>query len=532
MDPSFDSDETPLRELFAASKTHAEDPFLTIDGRTATYGEAARAVRTVGSGLKALGVKAGDRVVLLMPNMLEAVWAWFGVQSIGAIDAPISVEAPGPFLQYLVNDLHPTAVIGTEPLLARLAEHIESPIPVAVVVGDGQVGAPMGDQTRHVSFPGLLSLGETGAISEAPSAYLPGTILYSSGTTGPSKGVILPQGYMAAMGRAHIAVYEWEMGSRLYCAQPLVHVDGRSAVVDALLLRGHVRLGVRFSASRFWDEVEDRDADCFFFVGTMIHLLSKQPVRDSEKNFRRRLGIGSATPAAVQHDFEQRFNVELVESYGMTELGIMTSQRRGQSEPGHIGQALPWVDLRIVDERGEPVERGTSGELVARPKVAHVHMLGYWNRPEATLDAWRGWWFHTGDLMRQDAAGNFYYIGRLKDSIRRRGENVSAWEVEDAATRSDKVLEAAAIGVPSDLGDEDVALLVVPTGLGPPDPEELRELIAEHVPRFAVPRFIEIVEQLPKTPSERIAKGKLRDRGVTAAAYDAEANRSSEHANH
>jgi crotonobetaine/carnitine-CoA ligase len=150
-------------------------------------------------------------------------------------------------------------------------------------------------------------------------------------------------------------------------------------------------------------------------------------------------------------------------------------------------------------------------------------MTEYWNRPEATVDAWRGLWFHTGDVVRRRPDGSFEYVGRLKDAIRRRGENVSAWEVEEAATRHDLVREAAAIGVPSDVGDEDVALLVVPSLAGPPDPEQLRTFLAADLPRFAVPRYIEIVDSLPKTPSERIAKGLVRERGLSSAAYDFEA---------
>ncbi len=523
MDFSLDPDETSLRELRAARTTHADQPFVTIDGRTATYRAAYDTVRSVGAGLRALGVDQGDRVVILLPNMLEAVWTWLGSQAIGAIDAPISTEAPGPFLRYLLEDLQPRAVVGTTETLTRLAAAIDRPIRLAVVVDDGDP-APMGAATRQLRFAELVALATGETLGETlPSAYLPGTILYSSGTTGPSKGVVLTQGYLTALARGHMHVYRWSQGSRVYCAQPLVHVDARSAVVASLLVRGHVRLGVRFSASRFWEEVEAHDADAFFFVGTMIHLLAKQPVRDFERHLRPRLGTGSATPAAIQRAFEQRFNVELVESYGMTELGLITSQYRGRTEPGHVGSALPWVDVRVVDERGEPVAHGETGELVARPTVPHVHMLGYWNRPEATLEAWRGWWFHTGDLMRQDVDGHFHYVGRTKDSIRRRGENVSAWEVEEAACLDPRVLEAAAIGVPSDVGDEDVALLVVPGPGGPPDPEELRRLVAQYVPRFAVPRYVEVVASLPKTPSERVAKNKLRDRGVTAAAYDAEA---------
>jgi len=518
----FDGSQTPLRGLRAASSKVPDEPFITIGGSTVTYGSADRIVRDAGSGLASLGVNPGDRVIVLLPNRLEAVWAWFAVQYIGAIDAPVSVEAPGPFLTYLVEDVSPAAVITTPELLERLIGASSRPPALAIVVGaDDQYVHPEGIP-RCVLWEDVV--GAEGSVErELPSAYLPGTIMYSSGTTGPSKGVVLSQGYYSTLAVCHTTVAGWQPGYRVYCAQPLCHVDARSAVIDTLHVLGHVRLGTRFSASRFWDDVEEHDSDLFFYVGTMIHLLHKQPERLLTASSKRRTGMGSATPPAIHRDFEKRFNVELVEGYGMTELGIMTGQWKGATEPGHIGRALPWVDLEVVDDLDQPLPDDAVGELVARPKGPHVHMMGYWNRPEATVDAWRGLWFHTGDLVRRRADGNFVYVGRNKDSIRRRGENVSAWEVEQAATEHPLVLEAAAIGVASDLGEEDVALLVVPHARGVPDPVDLRAHIAGLVPRFAVPRYIEIVPSLPKTPSERIAKGVLRTRGLSGAAYDAEA---------
>jgi len=263
------------------------------------------------------------------------------------------------------------------------------------------------------------------------------------------------------------------------------------------------------------------DVDFFFYVGTMVHLLYKQPERPPMR--RHRIGLGSSTPASIQRAFEDRFNCSLVEAYGMTEFGLMLAQRLGAAEPGHVGTPPPWVELQVVDEHDIPVPDGTPGQLLVRPRGPHLHMLGYWNKPEATVEAWRGLWFHTGDLMIRRVDGTYEYVGRTKDSIRRRGENVSAWEVEKAANRHERVLEAAAIGVASDVGEEDIALLVVPSALGVPDPSELRDFMAQDLPRYALPRFVEVVAELPKTPSERIAKGLVRERGLSDAAWDADA---------
>jgi carnitine-CoA ligase len=517
---TFDSANTPLRELASASNTDGGIPFLTVEGRTATYAEAWIAVRHFALGLREAGVVAGDRVVILLPNCLEAVWAWFGVQALGAIDAPVSIEAPGPFLHYLIDDLQPAAVVGTPELLQSLAG-LERPPRLAIVVQGGPDDHPVGSRTEHLSFDAVLSTGASARDDlSLPTARTPGTILYSSGTTGPSKGVVLAQGYYSSLAQAHIEVAEFRRGDRFYCVQPLCHIDGRSSVIDPLHLRGHAILGTRFSARRFWDEVEEVDADVFVYIGTMLHLIHKQPERPLRDPERRRTAMGSATPPSIHRDFERRFNVDLIEGYGMTELGLILAHRRSRTEVGSIGRALPWIDVQVVDEDDDPVADGVTGQLLARPRGPHLHMEGYWNRPEATVEAWRGLWFHTGDLVVRHSDGAFEYVGRTKDMIRRRGENVSAWEVEQAATQHQGVLEAAAIGLPSDLGDEDVALLVVVKPETQVDLSELRRFIAGRIPRFAVPRYIEIVEGLPKTPSERVDKGLVRQRGLSGAARD------------
>ena len=207
----------------------------------------------------------------------------------------------------------------------------------------------------------------------------------------------------------------------------------------------------------------------------------------------------------------------------MTEAVLLTCNVLSDRRPGSVGRASRAVEVAVVDEHDELLEPDHAGEIVFRPRYPNIVMQGYWNKPEATAEAWRNLWFHTGDLGRLDEDGFLYYLGRGKDSIRRRGENVSAWEVEQALTLHPDVLESAAFGVPSPVGEEDVAVLCVLKSGSPATQEELHAFVSRDLPSFAVPRYIEFVESLPKTPSERVAKGLVRERGVTDAAWDATA---------
>jgi crotonobetaine/carnitine-CoA ligase len=514
---------THLEELARARADSPDLPLLVIHDVTYSRSDAYNATRAVSHGLTALGVEEGDRVVILLPNRHEAVWAWLGANAAGAIDAPISAEVKGAMLDYYLGDLEPRLVIATQDLVDRMVAASAFRPEVLVLVGDDDGRRPLGAQVRTLLWDELLELGAGAPDHLAPGPDTTATIIYTSGTTGPSKGVMLSHGYWAEMSRNHQLQLPFTSGSVVYCVQPLCHIDPRSVLLDCLVSRSTFVLAERFSASGYWDDVERFDADFFVYIGTMLHLVHKQQDSQSGREMRPRIGIGSATPASIFHDFQRRFNVQLVEGYGMTEVPFMTCQTLGQVSPGNVGRIVESIEGRLVDDDDADVPDGDVGELIIRPRRPHVMMQGYWRKPEETLSALRNLWFHTGDLHRRLPDGSLRYIGRKKDSIRRRGENVSAWEVEQAAMRHPLVKEAAAIGVPSPLGDEDVAVLVVAVDtVADIDLGALRDFMAADLPRFAVPRFLELVEELPKTPSERIAKGKVRERGITSAAHDAE----------
>ncbi|HYC80788.1 MAG TPA: AMP-binding protein [Solirubrobacterales bacterium] len=522
-DPRTTPCDSLVATLRAACWDRGAHEFVRVAGERFTYAEALEMVETTARGLRELGVEPGDRVGLMCQNRPETLWTWLGADAAGAIDVPFNCEVRGRLLAYLVGDAEPRVLVGTEDYLTILAETIEHHPEVVVCIGES-TSRPFGDRARQIAFDELLALGaaSTGTLEE-PRHGDTATIMYTSGTTGPSKGVMLPQRYYPAKAAQSLMLSELRSDETSYCAQPLFHIDARAYVAAAIQTGSTVALGTRFSVSRFWDEIRANDAAVFGTIGTMLWMLHKQPPRPDDGDQPARMAICSSTPAEILRDFEARFDIEISEAYGMTESVLITASRPGETVPGRIGRPIPDLDVRIVDDDDAPVAAGTIGELIFRPKDAFSVMQGYWRKPVETVEAWRNLWFHSGDLIREDPDGRFEYIGRKKDSIRRRGENVSAWEVEQAVTAHPDVLAAAAIGVAAEVGEEDVAILVE---LGPgssPDPVELIEFVSTDLPRFAVPRYVEFVERLPRTPSERIEKGKVRERGITEAAWDAEA---------
>jgi len=501
----------------------AEDPdreLLRIGGESFTRQQTLDQVERVARGLKELGIDPGDRVGVMCDNRPETLFTWLGVNAARAIDVPFNAEARGRLLDYFVQDAGPRVLVGTEDYLQVLADAITDAPELVVCIGEAS-GRPFGDRARQVGFDELVALGAGSSVElPAPQAGDIATIMYTSGTTGPSKGVMLPQRYYPAQGEHAANLMGVGSDDVVLCVQPLFHIDARAFLVTTWVAGGVVAIGRRFSVSTFWDQVREHDATIFSTIGTMLWMLFKQEPRPDDGDLPARLAICSSTPREILHDFEKRFGVDLIEAYGMTECVLITSAPAGDTVPGRIGRGIPELDVQLVDESDAPVAAGEVGELVYRPREPFAMMQGYWGKPEATLETWRNLWFHTGDLVREHPDG-LEYIGRRKDSIRRRGENVSAWEVEEAVAANPKVLEVAAIGVPSEVGEEDVAVLVVTVPGQDLAPEELVEFVAKDLPRFAVPRYVELVDSLPKTPSERIEKAKVRERGITAAAWDA-----------
>jgi carnitine-CoA ligase len=524
MDPNayLNAEDSLLATFRLVARDDGEKEFVRFPDGTFSYGQALKNLEAVARGLLALGLEPGDRIGIMADNVPEALWAWLGADASRLIDVPFNTAARGKLLEYFVRDAEPRVLIGTPEYLEILAS-LEYEPEVVVSISDTS-SSSFGDRPRQLTFDGLLALGADSDVPlEEPGPGETATIMFTSGTTGPSKGVMLPQRYYSTFG----AIFQWITGLRrddvVYTAQPIYHIDPRAFMCGVIYTRATIIVASRFSVSRFWDDIRAHGVTVFGGIGTMMWLLYKSEPTPGDADNPVRLAACSSVPHEVQSEFERRFGLKVVEGYGMTECVCITQDAPEDYVPGLVGRPAPHVSVAILDDLDNEVDPGTTGQICFRPKAGFVTASGYWRKPAETIAAWRNLWFHTGDLGRQREDGEFEFIGRVKDSIRRRGENISAWEVEQALCAHPDVIDAAAIGVPSEVGEEDVAVLLVHVPERRPDPAALLEFVERDLPRFAVPRYIEFVEELPKTASFRVAKEKVRERGITDAAWDANA---------
>jgi carnitine-CoA ligase len=483
-----------------------------------TFGQLRDRAQRVAAGLLDLGVQPDDRVATMLDPGTPYLAAWFGISWAGGVDVPINTAYKGTFLEHVLRESGARVLIVDGRWTGRLAD-LDLPDLEHVVA----VGPPNGWPTVPVhDLDELLTLG--------PAPLTPRTetdlvyILFTSGTTGPSKGVVHVNRSALWNAKAWIDILELTHEDVAYSMFPLFHVTARSAVVtSSLWARGRVALREGFTLGGFWDDVRSSGATWFGYMGAVIALLHKQPPRPDDADNALRVAFGAAAPPDIVDDFERRFGFELLEVYGSTELGPATAPRPGRVKRGTMGWPCEHLITEVHDEHDRPVPAGVHGEIVCRPAVPYGLFQGYWARPQETLHAFRNLWFHTGDGGFFDEDGHLVFTDRIKDSLRRRGENISSFEVERAVMRHPDVLEAAAYAVPSELTEDEVMVAVVPQPDRDIDMEQLFRYCADTMPRFTVPRFLRVVAELPKTPSQRVQKYLLRGQGVTSDTLDREA---------
>ncbi len=303
----------------------------------------------------------------------------------------------------------------------------------------------------------------------------------------------------------------------------MFHVNAKTnTVIPALILDGSIVMHARFHASTFWETTRDHGVTAFNYMGALLMMLHKQPARPDDGDNPVRKAYGAPAPVEIFEDFQNRFGVRLVEVYGSTECGIVTYNTIHEMRLGTCGKAAPYYDVELHDELDRPVPPGVPGEIVVRPHEPFIMFTEYYRNPEATAEAFRNLWYHTGDRAVMDEHGYFTYLDRIKDSIRRRGENISSWEVERVINSIEEVQEAAVVGVPSELTEEEVLAVVVVKPGAEVAPERILDEVNERMPHFAVPRYVRFTAELPKSPAQRIQKYKLRDDGLTHDTWDRE----------
>jgi crotonobetaine/carnitine-CoA ligase len=335
---------------------------------------------------------------------------------------------------------------------------------------------------------------------------------------------VLPHNYALNMAEIVCEIGGYGPSDCLYNALPLFHGNAKLlSTMPALASGARMALAERFSAGQFWDDVRRYGATEFNYIGGVVQILLKAEPRHDDADNPLRLLFGAGATPGVHEEFERRFGVTLLEGYGMSEIGLPLLSTFAERKPGTCGKPHRDYEVKIVDDDGVEVEDGCPGELWVRPRRPWSMLLGYYNMPQKTAEAWQDLWFHTGDSLRKDPDGFYLFVDRKKDAIRRRGENISSWEVEHIVAGHPAVLECAAIPIRSELGEDDVMVCVVRRPGRSLSATELAGWCAEHMARFMVPRYVRFAERLPKTPTERVQKYVLREEGVTTDTWDREA---------
>jgi crotonobetaine/carnitine-CoA ligase len=480
--------------------------FVECDGVRRTFAEMHERSERLAAGLSAVGVAKGDRVATILPNTIEHVDLVFACARLGAIHVPVNVFLKGEFLRYQLHDAEASVVVGDEEGLAAV-NAIRGELPgLRYVFG-----------SHHLP---------TQSFAAADAELVPAdtvAIMYTSGTTGMPKGCMIPHGYHTRSPIESNTLLEYGEGDVLYSALPLFHGWARGMLFGALVHGVTCILDADFSPATALERLKETGATVFSGVGAMGMALLAQPMSrlDREHNLRVAFMIPFAPSDEAQ--FTERFRVRVQSNmYGQTETGAITFTPLAETgKPGTIGRPSPQYDVRIVDDDDRDSPVGTPGEVIVRSKVPDVMYTGYWRKREATAEAMRGGWHHTGDLARVDDEGYLTFVDRKKDAVRRRGENVSSVQLEMAIVAHPNVAEAAIVAVPSEMTEDDIKACIVATDELTPD--ELFAFFREKLPYFAIPRYVEILDALPKTATMRVQKHLLRDAGVTPATWDFEA---------
>jgi carnitine-CoA ligase len=466
------------------------------------------------------GVAAGDRVVMMLPNT-EVLPVWMAIARLGAIEVPVNNAYRGSFLKHmLVSSGARCAVIAPEygERFAALGGSLGD-CHAIVIHGSMAITIPGADV---LSAPtDLAEHPYTGPDEHRCVAHEPAAILYTSGTTGASKGAIVS---WQQMYRTAEACPPWhDLGSEdvRYSPFPMFHMSGKLAAYSAAVLDGRIVIRNGFSTSEFWADIDRYGCTTSLLIGATPTFIAKLPPseRDTQHTLRNVL-LGPPPDDPVE--FCRRFNLRASVTFNMTELSCPTSTGwdEGLLRRGSVGVVRPGYAMRIVDDDDYEVAPGVVGEIVIRSEDPWQIMGGYWGMPEKTVEVWRNLWFHSGDLGRMDADGTFYFLDRKKDAIRRRGENISSMELEAEICEADSVVEAAVVGVRSDVGEEDVRAIVVPRDRASFDPAELIAFLQERVPAFMLPRYVTVAEALPKTPTEKVRKNELKTWPLDASTWE------------
>lgn len=518
--PAFAHDWTFSELLEWAADRYRGKTFLEYGSDSYTFDEMNQRANRVARQLQKAGVGDGTGVALMLSNHPRFLDAFFAVQKLGGYAVPVNIALVGEGLAYILDHSEASAVVcdhATAPKVAEVLPKLKRVEHVWVNAAEapGDFTLPEGMHLFAELERGTTADGDNLGVPAKDDG--PSLLLYTSGTTGLPKAVVSMYRQQRVKPIGLLANLVYEKTDKLYTCLPLYHANALLlTVMQALWVGIPLYLSKRFSASRFWKELAQCGATQLNTIGGMIPILLKTPPSPYDRAHRVKRVVSAACPKDAWETFEQRFGVEIWEAYGAVDGAGVTIMNMGTAPIGSIGKVNKGVRWRLVGKDGQDVPTGEPGELWVYVGDKSESKVPYWKNEKASNEKVVDGWLHTGDLMQTDERGYLYFVGRNTDSMRRRGENVSAFEVEKVVDGYPDVLESAAFGVPSPLGEQDIMVSVVPVDGRTIVPKELLAYMRQNLPKYAVPSYLDIVDELPKTGTHRVIKHELKKRGVTA----------------
>ncbi|OBK35408.1 hypothetical protein A5658_08350 [Mycobacterium sp. 1245111.1] len=524
----------PSQETLPAivNRMSATDPdrhfIRTVDGDAATWAELQESMTLWSARFLALGVGRGDVVVTVLDAGLDSVAVWLGLTSIGAVDAATNPEFRGRMLAYAINNCAPALLV----VAARHLGVVDSvaaelrTVTQVLVINERDVASIPATSLPVPTRPEDIDVDITAAkrVMTEPQFHDIACITYTSGTTGPSKAVRLPWGQLHSINSGTFPLDDLTSDDVFYCTTSHAHFGSKSIPYNAAMIGGQVVMRSRFALSSFWSDIDEFGVTTGMLVGSMADVLLRDP--SSPKGATTLTNLFMAPLGASYRQFGERFGVRICTVYNSTEGGVAIRSGWNPADEhtvGQLRQGYPGFEVRLVDANDYEVPDGTPGECAIRAREPWVLNAGYLNNDSATASAWRNGWFHTGDALVRHADGEYTFVDRLKDVIRRRGENISSFEVEADALQNPEIVECAAVAVPADSVEDEVLLFAVRRKGSSITAPELAADLASRMTRFMVPRYIEFIDELPKTQATlRVIKADLRQRGIGPHTWDSQ----------
>ena len=520
----YSLEERTINQMFINSVEKFGDNLFASSGDwSITYFELNQKVNSCANFLLSLGVSKGTKVALMLRNSPAFIYTWLAVSKLGGVYVPINTDYKGNILQYQLNKADVTHIILDADYVVRLDQVSGQLSKITHVIEHDRNDHSFGTSSLNqnfirIHFDELLN-SKSSEIKNNIHYTEPHAISFTSGTTGPSKGVLATNCHVITFALDWIKACNYNYGDRLFTPLPMFHaIASWLGVLPNIIMANEISFVEKFSASNFWNEVRLYNATHVHGIFSMIPILLKQPNKANDRDVPAKyFYLGQRNK-----EFEKRFNCRIIEVYGATETGIVTyTPLEINPNEGSCGKAnQETYEVSIFNESDEEVSVGEVGEIVVRPKQPFSMMSQYYQMEEESLKAFNNLWFHTGDNGKIDKDGFFYFVDRKNDSIRRRGENISSFEVERVINSSPKVLECAAVAVPSDLGEDEIKIVIIPQAGNDISPEEIWSICEEQMPKFWIPKYLEFRKEMPKTPNQKIQKYLLRQGVSEGQIYD------------